>query len=128
MLPISQDVLRGLIAKRDSANPELLALLQELAPSATSDFVMPRYHLYDVYKTRLGLDWELTPQDIIAQDITEEYYEGMIQTVKAMAASSLANIRFIEIKCLEGDCALFVEENLKEVLGIIYFRPESEAE
>lgn len=128
MLPISQDVLRGLMAKRDSANPELLAFLQELAPSATTDFVMPRYHLYDVYKTRLGLDWELTPQDVIALDITEEYYEGMIQTVKAMAASSLANTRFIEIKCLEGDCALFVEENLKEVLGIIYFRPESEAE
>ena len=85
MLPISQDVLRGLMAKRDSANPELLAFLQELAPSATTDFVMPRYHLYDVYKTRLGLDWELTPQDVIALDITEEYYEGMIQTVKAMA-------------------------------------------
>ena len=108
MRPISQDVLRGLMAKRDSANPELLAFLQELAPSATSDFIMPRYHLYDVYKTRLGLDWELTPQDVIALDITEEYYEGMIQTVKAMAASSLANTRFIGIKCLEGDCALFV--------------------
>ena len=66
MLPISQDVLRGLMAKRDSANPEILAFLQELAPSATSDFVMPCYHLYDVYKTRLGLDWTLTPQDVIA--------------------------------------------------------------
>jgi hypothetical protein len=121
MLPISQDVLRGLMAKRDSANSELLALLQELAPSATQDWVVPRYHLYDVYKTRLGLDWELTPQDVIALDITEEYYEGMIQTVKEMAASSLANTRFILVECLEGDCALFVEEELKEVLGIIYF-------
>ena len=110
------------MAKRDSSNPELLALLQELAPSATMDFVMPRYNLYDVYKTRLGLDWALTAQDVIAQDITEEYYEGMIQTVKAMAASSLANIRFLEVECLESDCALFVEENLKEVLGIIYYR------
>lgn len=122
MLPISQDVLRVLMAKRDSSNPELLALLQELAPSATMDFVVPRYHLYDVYKTRLGLDWALTAQDVIAQDITEEYYEGMIQTVKAMAASSLTNIRFLEVQCLEASCALFVEENLKEVLGIIYFR------
>jgi hypothetical protein len=122
MLPISQDVLRGLMAKGDSANPELLALLQKLAPSAISDFVMPRYHLYDVYLTRLGLNWQPTPQDVIALDITEEYYEGMIQTVKAMAASSLANIRFLEVECLEASCALFVEENLKEVLGIIYFR------
>ena len=128
MLPISQDVLRGLMAKGNSSNPELLALLQELAPSAISEFVMPRYHLYNIYKTRLGLNWEFTPKDVIALDITEEYYEGMIQTVKAMAASSLANTRFIKIECLEGDCALFVEENLKEVLGIIYFRPESEAE
>ena len=128
MLPISQDVLRGLMAKGNSSNPELLALLQELAPSAISEFVMPRYHLYNIYKTRLGLNWEFTPKDIIALDITEEYYEGMIQTVKAMAASSLANTRFIKIECLEGDCALFVEENLKEVLGIIYFRPESEVE
>ena len=128
MLPISQDVLRGLMAKGNSSNPELLALLQELAPSAISEFVMPRYHLYNIYKTRLGLNWEFTPKDVIALDITEEYYEGMIQTVKAMAASSLANTRFIKIKCLEGDCALFVEENLKEVLGIIYFRPESEVE
>ena len=122
MRPISQDVLRVLMAKRDSYNPELLALVQELAPSATSDFVMPHYHLYEIYKTRLGLDWDLTPQDVIAQDITEEYYEGMIQTVKAMAASSLTNIRFLEVQCLEARCALFVEENLKEVLGIIYFR------
>ena len=128
MLPISQDVLRGLMAKGNSSNPELLALLQELAPSAISEFVMPRYHLYNIYKTRLGLNWEFTPKDVIALDITEEYYEGMIQTVKAMAASSLANTRFIKIECLEGDCALFVEENLKEVLGIIYFRPESEVE
>ena len=128
MLPISQDVLRGLMAKGNSSNPELLALLQELAPSAISEFVMPRYHLYNIYKTRLGLDWDLTAQDVIALDIIEEYYEGMIQTVKAMAASSLANTRFIKIECLEGDCALFVEENLKEVLGIIYFRPESEVE
>ena len=127
MLPISQDVLRGLMAKQDSANSELLALLQELAPSATSDFVLPRYHLYNVYETRLGLADGLTIQDVIAQDITEEYYEGMIQTVKAMAASSLANIRFLEVEFLEASCALFVEENLKEVLGIIYFRPESEA-
>lgn len=128
MLPISQDVLRGLMAKGGSCHSELLALLQELAPSAISDFVLPRYHLYDVYMTRLGLNWQLTPQDVIALDITAEYYEGMIQTVKAMAASSLANTRFLEIKCLEADCALFVEENLKEILGIIYFRPESEAE
>ena len=128
MLPISQDVLRGVMAKGNSSNPELLALLQELAPSAISEFVMPRYHLYNIYKTRLGLNWEFTPKDVIALDITEEYYEGMIQTVKAMAASSLANTRFIKIECLEGDCALFVEENLKEVLGIIYFRPESEVE
>jgi hypothetical protein len=128
MLPISQDVLRGLIAKGDSCNPELLALVQELAPSASSDFVMPRYHLYEVYKNRLGLNHDPTAQELIALDITEEYYEGMIQTVKAMAASSLANTRFLEIKCLEADCALFIEENLKEVLGIIYFRPESEAE
>ena len=110
MLPISQDVLRVLIAKRDSYNPELLALIQELAPSATSDFVLPRYHLYDVCKFRLGT----------AQDATEEFYEGMIQSVEAMAASSLANIRFLEVECLEGDCSLFVEEDLKEVLGTIY--------
>jgi len=128
MLPISQDVLRGLMAKGDSADPELLALLQELAPSATSDFVLPRYHLYEVYKNRLGLNYDPTAQELIALDITAEYYEGMIQTVKAMAASSLANTRLLKIKCLEADCALFVEENLKEVLGIIYFRPESEAE
>jgi hypothetical protein len=121
MLPISQDVLRGLMAKGDSCNPELLALVQELAPSATTDFVTPRYHLYEVYKNRLGLNWDPSPQDIIALDITEEYYEGMIQTVKAMAASSLANTRLLIVECLEGDCALFVEENLKEVLGIIYF-------
>jgi hypothetical protein len=109
------------MANGDSTNPELLALLQELAPSATQDWVVPRYHLYEVYKNRLGLNWDPSPQDIIALDITEEYYEGMIQTVKAMAASSLANIRFIEIECLKGECALFVEETLKEVLGIIYF-------
>jgi hypothetical protein len=127
MLPISQHVLYGLMAKGDSANPELLALVQELAPSAILDFVLPRYRLYEVYLTRLGLNGPLTPQDVIALDITAEYYEGMIQTVKALAASSLANIRFLKIKCLEADCALFVEENLKEVLGIIYFRPESEA-
>jgi hypothetical protein len=128
MLPISQDVLRGLMAKGDSYNPELLALVQELAPSATIDFVLPRYHLYEVYKNRLGLNHDPTAQELIALDITAEYYEGMIQTVKAMAASSLANTRFLEIKCLEADCALFVEENLKEVLGIIYYRPEREAE
>ena len=128
MLPISQHVLYDLTAKGDSCNPELLALVQALAPSATADFIMPRYHLYEVYKNRLGLNYNPTVQELIALDITAEYYEGMIQTVKAMAASSLANIRFLEIKCLEADCALFVEENLKEVLGIIYFRPESEAE
>jgi hypothetical protein len=128
MLPISQHVLYGLMAKGDSADPELLALVQELAPSAISDFVLPRYHLYDIYLTRLGVNEPLTPQDVIALDIRAEYYEGMIQTVKALAASSLANIRFLEIKCLEADCALFVEENLQEVLGIIYFRPEREAE
>ncbi len=116
------------MAKGDSSNPELLALLQEMAPSAIQDWVVPRYHLYEIYKTRLGLDWDLTAQDVIAQDITEEYYEGMIQTVKAMAASSLANIRFLEVECLEASCALFVEENLKELLGIIYFRHENEAE
>jgi hypothetical protein len=128
MLPVSQNVLRGLMAKGDSSNPELLALLQEMAPSAIQDWVVPRYYLYEIYKTRLGLDWDLTAQDVIAQDITEEYYEGMIQTVKAMAASSLANIRFLEVECLEASCALFVEENLKELLGIIYFRHENEAE
>ena len=120
MLPISQDVLRVLMAKRDFSNPELLALIQEVTPSAICDFVLPRYHLYEVYKNRLGLADDVTAQDIIAQDITEEYYEGMIQSVKAMAASSLATIRFLEVECLEGDCSLFVEENLKEVLGIIY--------
>jgi hypothetical protein len=121
MLPISQDVLRGLMAKGDSTNPELVALVQELAPSAISDFVLPRYRLYEVYLTRLGLNGDPSPQDVIALDITEEYYEGMIQTVKAMAASSLANIRFLQVECLEGDCSLFVEEKLKQVLGIIYF-------
>ncbi|MBD2767025.1 hypothetical protein IC235_03845 [Hymenobacter sp. BT664] len=89
---------------------------------------MPRYSLYEVYKNRLGLDWDLTAQDVIAQDITEEYYEGLIQTVKAMAASSLANIHFIEVECLEDDCALFVEEHLKEVLGIIYYSHKNELE
>jgi hypothetical protein len=128
MLPVSQDVLRGLMAKGDSSNPELLALIQELAPSAICDFVMPRYPLYEVYKNRLGLNWDPSPQDIIALDITEEYYEGMIQTVKAMAASSLANIRFLEVECLEDDCALFVEEDLNEVLGIIYYSHKNQPE
>jgi hypothetical protein len=82
---------------------------------------VPHYHLYEVYKNRLGLNHDPTAQELIALDITEEYYEGMIQTVKAMAASSLANIRFLQVECLEGDCSLFVEEELKEVLGIIYF-------
>jgi hypothetical protein len=118
MLPISQDVLRGLMAKEDSCNPELLALVQELAPSATVDFVLPHYHLYSTYATRLD----------IAQNLTGEWYGGLKEAVEVMAASSLANIRFLEVECLEADCALFVEENLKEVLGIIYFRPESEAE
>lgn len=118
MLPTSQDVLRGLMAKGDSTNPELLALLQELAPSATADFVMPRYHLYDVYETRLGL----------TQYVTGEFYEGLKGAVEAMAASSLANTRLLEVECIEGDCILFVEENLKEVLGIIYFPHKSEAE
>ncbi|MFD2718213.1 hypothetical protein ACFST9_05775 [Hymenobacter monticola] len=128
MRPVSQDVLRGLMAKGDSSNPELLALLQALASSATMDFVLPRYHLYEVYKNRMGLNYDPTPQDIVALDITAEYYEGMIQSVKAMAASSLANIRFLEVECLEASCALFVEENLKEVLGIIYFRHDNEVE
>lgn len=127
MLPISQHVLYGLMAKGDSADPELLALVQELAPSAIENWVVPRYQLYEVYKNRLGLNWDPSPQELIALDITAAYYEGMIQTVKAMAASSLANIRLLIINCLEADCALFVEENLQEVLGIIYFRPESEA-
>ena len=118
MLPISQHVLYGLMAKGDSTNPELLALLQELAPSATVDFVMPRYHLYDVYETRLRL----------TQYVTGEFYEGLKEAVEAMAASSLANIRLLDVECLEGDCVLFVEENLKEVLGIIYFPHKSEAE
>jgi hypothetical protein len=118
MLPVSQDVLRVLIATGDSSNPELLALLQELAPLATEDFIMPRYHLYDVYETRLGL----------TQHVTGEFYEGLEKAVEAMAASSLANTRLLEVECLEGDCILFVEENLKEVLGIIYFPPKSEAE
>jgi hypothetical protein len=118
MLPISQHVLYGLMAEGDSCNPELLALLQELAPSATVDFVMPRYHLYNIYATRLD----------ITQSLTGEWYEGLKEAVEAMAASSLANIRLLEVECMEGDCILFVEENLKEVLGIIYFRPESEAE
>ena len=111
MLPVSQHVLYGLMAKGDSANPELLALLKELAPSATVDFVMPRYRLYDVYETRLGL----------TQYVTGGFYEGLKEAVEAMAASSLANIRLLEVECMEGDCILFVEENLKEVLGIIYF-------
>ena len=111
MLPISQDVLRVLTAKGDSHNPELLALIQELVPSATADFVLPHYHLYNTYATRLD----------IAQNLTGEWYEGLKEAVEAMAASSLANIRFLEVECLEGDCSLFVEENLKEVLGIIYF-------
>lgn len=111
MLPISQDVLRVLMAKGDSLNPELLALIQELAPSATADFVLPHYHLYSTYATRLD----------IAQNLTGEWYEGLKEAVEAMTASSLANIRFLEVECLEGDCSLFVEENLKEVLGIIYF-------
>ena len=118
MLPISQDVLRGLMAKGDAANPELLALLQELAPSATSDFVMPHYHLYSIYETRLR----------ITQYVTGKFYEGLQEAVEAMAASSLGNTRFLEVECLEGDCHLFVEEDLKEVLGIIYFRPKSEEE
>jgi hypothetical protein len=118
MLPISQDVLRGLMAKGDSTNPELLALLQELAPSATIDFVMPRYHLYNIYATRLD----------IAQSLTGEWYEGLKEAVEAMAASSLANTRLLEVECLEGDCILFVEENLQEVLGINYFPHKSEAE
>jgi hypothetical protein len=113
MRPVSQDVLRVLMAKRDSTNPELLALIQELTPTATEDFVMPRYPLYDVYKFRLGT----------AQDATEEAYEGMFQSVEAMAASPLANIRLLEVECLEGSCILFVEEDVKEVLGIIYFPP-----
>ena len=118
MLPISQDVLRGLMAKGDSTNPELLALLQELAPSAVEDFVLPRYHLYNVYETRLGL----------TQYVTGEFYEGLKEAVEAMAASSLANTRLLKVECLKGDCILFVEENLKEVLGIIYFPHQSEAE
>jgi hypothetical protein len=118
MLPISQDVLRGLMAKGDSTNPELLALLQELAPSAVEDFVMPRYHLYNIYETRLD----------IAQSLTGEWYEGLKEAVEAMAASSLANTRLLEVECMEGDCILFVEENLKEVLGVIYFPHKSEAE
>jgi hypothetical protein len=118
MLPISQDILRGLMAKQDSTNPELLALLQKLAPSATIDFVTPRYQLYNIYETRLGL----------TQYVTGEFYEGLKEAVEAMAASSLANTRLLEVECLEGDCILFVEENLKEVLGIIYFPQKSEAE
>jgi hypothetical protein len=118
MLPVSQDVLRVLMAKRDSSNPELLALIQKLAPSATIDFVMPRYHLYDIYETRLRL----------TQYVTGNFYEGLKEAVEAMAASSLANTRLLEIECLDGDCVLFVEENLKEVLGIIYFPHKSEAE
>jgi len=111
MPPISQDVLRVLMAKRDSANPELLALIQELASSATIDFVVPRYHLYGIYETRLE----------ITQFVTGEFYEGLKEAVEAMAASSLANTRLLEVECLEGNCILFVEENLKEALGIIYF-------
>jgi hypothetical protein len=118
MLPISQDVLRGLMAKGDSTNPELLALLQEIAPSATADFVTSRYHLYSTYATRLD----------IAQNLTGEWYEGLKEAVEAMAASSLANTRLLKVECMEGDCILSVEENLKEVLGIIYFPHKSEAE
>jgi hypothetical protein len=111
MLPISQDVLRGLMAKGNAAHPELLALLQKLTPAATADFVTPHYHLYSIYETRLD----------IAQSLTGEWYEGLKEAVEAMAASPLANIRFLQVECLEGDCSLFVEEELKEILGIIYF-------
>ena len=89
---------------------------------------MPRYPLYDIYKFRLGLGDNVTVQDLIAQDVTEGFYEGMIQAVIAMAASSLANIRLIEVKCLEGDCVLFVEEEVKEVLGIIYLPHKDKTE
>ena len=79
---------------------------------------MPRYHLYNIYETRLD----------IAQSLTGEWYEGLKEAVEAMAASSLANTRLLDVECLEGDCILFVEENLKEVLGVIYFPHKSEAE
>ncbi len=79
---------------------------------------MPRYHLCDVYETRLG----------VTQYVTGEFYEGLKGAAEAMAASSLANTRLLEVECLEGDCTLFVEENLQEVLGISYFPHKSKAE
>lgn len=111
MLPVSQDELRVLMAKGDSHHPELLALIQELAPSATVDFVLPHYHLYSVYETRLE----------IAQQVSGDWYEGLQEAVESMATSSLATIRLLEIECREGSCVLFVEEHVQEVLGIIYF-------
>ena len=99
------------MAKGDSHHPELLALIQSLVHSATVDFVMPHYHLYSVYETRLE----------IAQQVSGDWYEGLQEAVEAMATSSLATIRLLEVMCQEGSCVLFVEEHVQEVLGIIYF-------
>ncbi|GGE98508.1 hypothetical protein GCM10011383_06680 [Hymenobacter cavernae] len=68
--------------------------------------------MHDVYNTRLGL----------AREVTGDWFEELEETVKALKQSSLEEVRLIEAEFTEGDCVIFTDQDMQEVLGVIYFQ------
>jgi hypothetical protein len=114
-MPIAQATLRQLMTAHYPTGHYLLAAVQALAAVAQVDFVMPRQHMYEVYRDRLGL----------SRAVTGHWFEGLEETVAALHRSPLAEVRLLQASTEPGSCLVFTDPDLREVVGIIYFAAEA---
>ena len=77
----------------------------------SQDFIMDRYHMCDVYETRLGL----------SKTVTHEHYEGLEEVVSALKITHFAKVRLLEFKFYEEDVFAFTDESGRFLLGCIFF-------
>lgn len=110
-MPITQAALRELMTTDSPKGQYLLAAVQSLASIAEVNFVMPRKHMYEVYRDRLG----------ISKEVTGHWFEGLQETVAALHQARYEEVRLISASTEPGECVVFTDSNMQEVIGIIYF-------
>ena len=77
---------------------------------AAEDFVMDRYHMYDIYETRLR----------ISKTITHGHYEGLEEVVAALKTTHFAKVRLLDFEFYEESAVVFTDESGRFLLGCIF--------
>jgi hypothetical protein len=115
MCPIQPNQLRQLLQTQYPDGTELLALIRQLATNARSDTTIPRKQAWGTYAIRLR----------ISNEVTGVAIEGLTETVTALAATQVQEVRLFHTQLAEGSAMIFATKDLSRVFGILIFKASS---